>query len=158
MILVTQDHTTWMRQALAEAARARDKGEVPIGAVVVQDERIVGRGHNLVETLQDPTAHAEMLALASASATLASWRLSDSVLYTTLEPCPMCAGAILMARIPLVVFAATDPRYGACGSALQVLGTKRLDIEATCVSGILAEESQQMLQEFFQMLRQKQAH
>ncbi|MBN1543012.1 nucleoside deaminase [candidate division KSB1 bacterium] len=155
MILVTQDHTAWMRQALAEAAKAEKKGEVPVGAVVVQDQRIVGRGHNLVETLQDPTAHAEMLALASAAVTLASWRLSETVLYTTLEPCPMCAGAILMARIPLVVYAADDPRYGACGSALRVLGTKQLDIDSECVAGVLSEESRRLLQLFFKRLRSK---
>jgi tRNA(adenine34) deaminase len=148
-----EDHIGWMKYALQEAQRAFDKGEVPVGAVVVNEGLAVGKGYNLVETLQDPTAHAEMLAITAAANYLASWRLDDSILYTTLEPCTMCAGAILLARIPLVVFAAKDMRYGACGSVLQVAMNDRLDISTKIISGVLEMESQEMLQKFFEKIR-----
>ena len=148
-----EDHTGWMKYALQEAQKAFDKGEVPVGAVVVHDGVVVGKGYNLVETLQDPTAHAEMLAITAAANYLASWRLGDSALYTTLEPCTMCAGAILLARIPLVVFGAKDPRYGACGSVLQVAMNDKLDVSTKVISGVLETESQELLQKFFEKIR-----
>ncbi|OGB99915.1 tRNA-specific adenosine deaminase [candidate division KSB1 bacterium RBG_16_48_16] len=148
-----EDHTGWMKYALQEAQKAFDKGEVPVGAVVVHDGVVVGKGYNLVETLQDPTAHAEMLAITAAANYLASWRLDDSALYTTLEPCTMCAGAILLARIPLVVFGAKDPRYGACGSVLQVAMNDKLDVSTKVISGVLETESQELLQKFFEKIR-----
>ena len=148
------DHTTWMRLALQEAQKAFDKNEVPVGAVIVYDGRVVGRGHNLVETLQDPTAHAEMLAITAAANALASWRLEETTLYVTLEPCPMCVGAILMARIPTVVYGAADPRYGACGSALQIADSDRLDIRTRLLSGFLESECSALLKRFFSQLRQ----
>jgi tRNA(adenine34) deaminase len=149
------DHTTWMKEALTEAKKALAKDEVPVGAVVVYDDKIIGRGHNLMETLQDPTAHAEMLAIQSAANFLASWRLEDTTLYVTLEPCSMCAGAILMSRIPNVVYGASDPRYGACGSAIQVANSENLDIQTNLTCGILENECSQLLKDFFVELRQK---
>ncbi len=149
-----QDHAAWMRLALAEARKALNKNEVPVGAVVVHEDRAIGRGHNLIESLQDPTAHAEMLAVTAAANTLASWRLDQSILYVTLEPCMMCTGAILLARIPLIVYGAADPRYGACGSALQMTDGARLDIQAQVIGGIMKEESSLLLKEFFRKLRQ----
>ncbi len=151
---IMDDHTLWMRFALQEAQKARDKNEVPIGAVVVQEGQIIGRGHNLVETLQDPTAHAEMLAITTAANQLASWRLDDTTLYATLEPCSMCTGAILLARIPTIVFGAKDPRFGACGSAVQIAKSDHLDINANIISGILEPECKKILQEFFVKIRQ----
>ncbi|HNY90653.1 MAG: tRNA-specific adenosine deaminase [bacterium ADurb.Bin431] len=149
-----QDHAAWMRLALAEARKALNKNEVPVGAVVVYEGRVIGRGHNLIESLQDPTAHAEMLAVTAAANTLASWRLDQSILYVTLEPCMMCTGAILLARIPLIVYGAADPRYGACGSALQMADGAKLDIQARVIGGIMKEESSLLLKEFFRKLRQ----
>jgi tRNA(adenine34) deaminase len=148
-----QDHTGWMKYALQEARKAFDKGEVPVGAVVVYEGLVVGKGYNLVETLQDPTAHAEMLAITAAASYLASWRLDDSILYTTLEPCTMCAGAILLARIPLLVFGAKDLRCGACGSVFQVTMNDKLDVSTKVISGILETESQELLQMFFKKIR-----
>ncbi len=148
------DHSKWMQEALKEAEKALAKNEVPVGAVVVCDEKIVGRGHNLIETLQDPAAHAEMLAITAASNTLASWRLDDCVLYATLEPCLMCAGAILLSRIPLVVFAAEDPRLGACGSVVNVLENEKIDLQAKMIKGVLEEPCSKILKDFFKKLRQ----
>ncbi len=147
------DHATGMQLALQQARKALLKKEVPVGAVVVQDGRIVGRGYNLMETLQDPTAHAEMLAITAAANTLASWRLDECVLYVTLEPCFMCTGAILLSRIPTIVFGATDPRYGACGSALQLAQHDRLDIRAELVSGIMEQECSALIKSFFRTIR-----
>jgi tRNA(adenine34) deaminase len=149
-----QDHAAWMRLALDEAQKALDKDEVPVGAIVVHEGRVIGRGHNLIESLQDPTAHAEMLAVTAAANALASWRLDQSILYVTLEPCMMCTGAILLARIPLIVFGASDPRYGACGSALQMTDGRTLDIQAQVISGILKEECSGLLKAFFRKIRQ----
>jgi tRNA(adenine34) deaminase len=144
-----------MRMALEEAQKAYQRQEVPIGAVVVQNGEVIGRGHNLIETLQDPTAHAEIMAITAASHKTASWRLDDTVLYTTLEPCPMCAGAIMIARIPLLVYAATDLRYGADGSALQVLNHKNLDLGTEVISGVCEKESRSLLKLFFKEIRKK---
>ena len=114
-----QPHDRWMRCALEQARQAYDAEEVPIGAVVVQGERIIGEGHNQREMLNDPTAHAEMIAITQAAEELGSWRLLDCTLYVTLEPCPMCAGAIVQARIPRVVYGTTDPKAGACHTLYQ---------------------------------------
>jgi tRNA(adenine34) deaminase len=149
------DHSTWMQIALEEAAKAKKKQEVPVGAIVVYENRIIGKGHNLVERLQDPTAHAEMLAITSAANSLASWRLEDTTLFVTLEPCPMCVGAILLSRIPHVVFGAADPRYGACGSALQLANNENIDVSTTVTSGILKQECGQILKDFFVEIRQR---
>jgi len=144
-----------MEQAFREAEKAFDKGEVPVGAVIVFEERIVGRGHNMVETLQDPTAHAEIIAITAAANSLASWRLEDTVLYVTKEPCPMCAGAILLSRISHVVFGVSDRRLGACGSALDVLNNPTLHSRVPVTFGILEAKCLGILQSFFQKVRNK---
>jgi len=123
----TQADEHWMREALVEARSASAHGDVPIGAVVVRDGTIIGRGRNERERREDPTAHAEVLALREAAATLGSWRVLDSTLYVTLEPCAMCAGAIVLARIPRVAYGATDPKAGAAGSVLDVLAQPALN-------------------------------
>jgi tRNA(adenine34) deaminase len=148
-----EDHSVWMHSALKEALRAFDKGEVPVGAVVVKEGCIIGKGYNLVETLQDPTAHAELIAITAAANTLASWRLQDSTIYTTLEPCPMCVGAILLSRMRAIVYGAQDPRYGACDSVLHLAQNEKLDVRVDVVSGILQSECQGMLKEFFKKIR-----
>lgn len=149
------DHSTWMQIALEEATKAKKKQEVPVGAIIVYEDKIIGRGHNLVESLQDPTAHAEMLAITSAANSLATWRLEESTLYVTLEPCPMCVGAILLSRIPQVVFGTTDPRYGACGSAIQLAAHDSIDMSTKVTSGILQQECSTLLKDFFIEVRQR---
>jgi tRNA(adenine34) deaminase len=151
-----QDHEKWMRFALQEAQKAYDKDEVPVGAVVVYEDRIIGRGHNLVESLQDPVAHAEILALTAAANTLASWRLDEAILYVTLEPCIMCTGAVLLSRVSTIVYGAADPRYGACGSRLNIADSAELDVRAVVISGVLHQECSSLLKAFFLKLRQKE--
>jgi tRNA(adenine34) deaminase len=148
------DHASWMRVALQEAHKAYEKMEVPVGAVVVHEGRAIGKGYNLIESLQDPTAHAEMLAITAAANTLATWRLDESILYVTLEPCIMCAGAILLSRVSTIVYGASDPRYGACGSRLQIADNDRLDVRANIIRGILKDECSALLTDFFKLLRQ----
>jgi tRNA(adenine34) deaminase len=139
----------FMRIALGEAERALEHDDVPIGAVLVQDGEVIAAGHNERELRQDPTAHAEMVALRAGARSLGSWRVLDSVLYVTLEPCAMCAGAIVLARVPRVVFGATDPKAGACGSVIDVLGEPRLNHRPVLAGGLLAEECAQLLSAFF---------
>lgn len=142
-----------MRAALREARKAAEEGEVPVGAVIVHEGRIVGRAHNQRERLRDPTAHAEMIALTQAAAALESWRLEGTTLYVTLEPCVMCAGAIVNARVPRVVFGAADPKAGACGSLYQVGLDTRLNHTFELVEGVLADECGAVLREFFAQRR-----
>ena len=139
----------WMRRALAQAREALGHGDVPIGAVVVHDGRVIGSGHNERERLQDPTAHAEVLALREAAAALGSWRVLGSTLYVTLEPCAMCAGAIVLSRIPRVVYGTTDPKAGAAGSVMDVTGDPRLNHRPQVVGGVLAAECGDLLRAFF---------
>jgi len=139
----------FMRLALREAVQALDHDDVPIGAVVVHDGEVVGAGHNERELRADPTAHAEMIALREAARQLGSWRVLDSVMYVTLEPCAMCAGAIVLARIPRLVFGAPDPKAGAAGSVLNVLEEPQLNHRPQVESGLLAEESADLLRSFF---------
>jgi tRNA(adenine34) deaminase len=139
----------FMRLALREAERAGEHGDVPIGAVVVHDGEVVGAAGNERELRADPTAHAELLALREAAKALGGWRVPDSVLYVTLEPCAMCAGAIVLARVPRVVYGATDPKAGAAGSVLDVLGEPRLNHRPQVSGGLLAEESSALLTSFF---------
>ena len=139
----------FMRLALREAQRALAHDDVPVGAVVAHGGEMIGAGHNERELRQDPTAHAEILALREAAAQLGSWRVLDSVLYVTLEPCAMCAGAIVLARVPRVVFAALDPKAGAAGSVLDVLAEPRLNHSPVVAGGLLAEEAAAQLREFF---------
>lgn len=142
-----------MALALDEARVALDHDDVPVGAVVLVGEKVVARRHNEKEQLRDPTAHAEILALRDAAAAAGSWRLPDATLVVTLEPCVMCAGAILAARIPLLVFGAMDPKAGAAGSLYNVCSDPRLNHETEIVSGCLAEESSTLLRDFFQARR-----
>ena len=148
-------HHRWMRYAFREAEKAFAKDEVPVGAVVVFENQIIGRGHNLIETLQDPTAHAEIIALTAAANTLASWRLNETSLYVTLEPCPMCAGAIVLSRVESLVFAASDPRWGAIGSQINIPLTKGFDSKLEIFSGVMAKRSTELLNAFFEKLRNK---
>ena len=147
------DHDKWMQLALLEAQKAYRKKEVPVGCVIVGAGQVVGRGHNLVETLQDATAHAEMQAIKSAAQNLNSWRLENTVLYATLEPCSMCVGAILLSRISGIVYGAPDPRYGACGSVLQIANHNALDISVDVESGVLESRCRELLKRFFRELR-----
>jgi len=139
----------FMREAIAQARRALEHDDVPIGAVVVHDGEIIGAGHNERELRQDPTAHAEIIALRAAAAALGSWRVLDSVLYVTLEPCAMCAGAIVLARVPRVVYGCTDPKAGAAGSVLDVLAEPRLNHRPIVVGGVYADECAALLRDFF---------
>ena len=143
----------WMEFALAEARAALFEEEVPVGCVVVHGEKLVGRGHNRVESLGDPTAHAEMLALTAAADCLGSWRLLDCTLYVSLEPCTMCIGAIHLARIARVVFGARDPKFGACGSILDVPAEPRWNHHVELREGVRAEETTEMMRGFFRRLR-----
>ena len=143
----------FMQLALAEAQRARDEDEVPIGAVIVRDERVIAAAHNQRETLRDPTAHAEMIAITQAAAALGDWRLEGTTLYVTLEPCAMCAGAIVLARIPRVVFGAADPKAGAVVSLFRLLEDERLNHRAEVSPGVLADQCGDLLTRFFQNKR-----
>lgn len=142
-----------MGEALAEARLAADKGEVPVGAVVVRDGMIIGRGHNQVESLRDPTAHAEVLAIGAASGQGESWRLDDATLYVTLEPCTMCSGALLLARVGRLVFGATDPRAGAVASTARALDGNPYRHPVEVVGGILATQCGALLTDFFREKR-----
>lgn len=139
----------FMRLALREAERASEHGDVPIGAVLVADGEVIGTGGNERELRQDPTAHAEILALREGAAATGSWRLLDSVLYVTLEPCAMCAGAIVLGRVARVVYGTSDPKAGAAGSVLDVLGEQRLNHRPEVSGGLLAEECALLLTDFF---------
>jgi tRNA(adenine34) deaminase len=149
-----EEFSRWMREALYEARKAEAINEVPIGAVVVKEGEVIGRGHNLRETLMDPTAHAEMLAIKQASEHLSAWRLLDCDLYVTLEPCPMCAGAIVQARIRRVVFAAPDPKAGCAGTLMNLLQEQRFNHQVDLMGGVMQEECAAMLTQFFRRLRQ----
>jgi tRNA(adenine34) deaminase len=142
-----------MRRALAEARQAFDEGEVPIGAIVIHRDQVIAAAHNQRETLRDPTAHAEMIAITQAAEALGSWRLLDCTLYVTLEPCPMCAGAIVQARLPAVVYGAADPKSGACHTLYQITADARLNHQAAVLGGVLADECRAILQEFFAQQR-----
>ncbi len=143
----------FMRGALAEADAARALGEVPIGAVIVLDGKIIGRGHNLRETSNDPTTHAEMVAIRQAAEQIGHWRLLDTTLYVTLEPCVMCMGAIILARIPRLVYACRDPRAGAVGSIYDFAQDERFNHKVEVREGVLGTECSAMLSDFFKELR-----
>jgi tRNA(adenine34) deaminase len=143
----------WMRVALELAAEAAALGEVPVGAVAVRDGRIVGKGFNRKESDQDPTAHAEMIALKETAVAVQNWRLLGVTLYCTLEPCPMCAGAMIQARLPRLVYGAKDVRFGAHGSIVNVLAETQFNHRVSITSGVLEDEAAALLQQFFQNLR-----
>lgn len=153
--VVSEGDLLFMDQALAEAQLAGSQGEVPVGAVVVVGGEVVGRGHNLRESRQDPLAHAETLAIAAAAARLGSWRLTGATLYVTLEPCAMCAGALVLARVERLVFAAADAKAGFCGSLGNLVQDSRLNHRLEVVAGIRSEESAAMLRAFFASLRRR---
>jgi tRNA(adenine34) deaminase len=146
-------HERWMHSALKEADRAFEDDEVPVGAIVVYENKIIGRGHNQIERLQDPTAHAEMIAITAAADFLKSRRLEKCTLYVSLEPCPMCAGAIVMARIPTLVFGAYDPKAGACGTLFNIVADKRLNHQPHVLGGVIDKESDELLKKFFGRVR-----
>ena len=144
-----QDDERFMRAAIGEAQAAFDEGEVPIGAVIVRGGRSVGRGYNQREKLHDPTAHAEMIALTAAASAVGSWRLDDCTIYVTLEPCAMCAGALVLSRIQRLVYGPTDPKAGACESLYSIPTDERLNHCVDMTAGVLADEGAQLLREFF---------
>jgi tRNA(adenine34) deaminase len=145
----------FMRQALREAHGAFEEGEVPIGCVIVKDGKIIGRGRNHMETLRDPTAHAEILAMGAACSVLENWRMDGCTLYATLEPCPMCAGAILNGRITKVVYGSRDKRLGALGSAYDILEKNPINRNVEVTGGVLADECLELLRSFFQEMRKR---
>jgi len=145
----------WMREAFKEAEKALKKKEVPVGAVVVYEKRIIGRGHNQTETLKDATAHAEILAIGAASNFLNSWRLTGASIYVTVEPCIMCAGAIVLSRLDRLVFGARDPKAGACGSLYNLPQDIRLNHQVEILSGILEQDCKSLMKAFFEKLRKE---
>jgi tRNA(adenine34) deaminase len=146
-------HDAYMELALREAKAALSENEVPVGAVIVHEGRVIAAAHNQREQLRDPTAHAEMLAITQAADSLRSWRLEECTLYVTLEPCPMCAGAILQARIPRVVYGATDPKAGAVDTLFQMLSDGRLNHRAEVAAGVLGPQCGEILTQFFRQQR-----
>jgi tRNA(adenine34) deaminase len=148
-------HELFMHEALREAQIAFDEDEVPIGAVVEFDGRVIGAAHNQREQLRDPTAHAEMIAITQAAEALGTWRLEDCTLYVTLEPCPMCAGAVVLARVPRLVYGAADPKAGAVTTLYRLLDDPRLNHRAEVIAGVLAQPCGEILSRFFQQKRGK---
>ena len=155
MTTTKNDHVKWMKAAFREAEKAFKQDEVPIGAVVVQNGRIIGRGYNQCESLIDPTAHAEIIAITSASNTIKDWRLKDCRLYVTKEPCPMCAGALINARINMVIFGMYDEKEGCCGSLYQLCRDNRFKHQLTVKGGIMEDACTLIIQEFFKKQREK---
>lgn len=149
----TMDDITWMQLALEEARRASEHEDVPIGAIAVRDGEVIARGHNRREIDGDPTAHAELLAIREASRVIGHWRLEGVTVYCTLEPCAMCAGAMVLARLPRLVYATHDPKAGAGGSVMDILDHPQLNHRVAVTSGVLAEEAARLLVDFFARLR-----
>lgn len=154
--LVEEDEK-WMRLALEEARRAGDAGDVPVGAVVVRNGEVIGRGHNRREQDNDPTAHAEVLAIRAAAVAVGAWRLTGSTLYVTIEPCPMCAGALVLARVDRVVYGATDPKTGAAGSLWNIVHDERLNHRMQVTTGVLEEECSDIIRSFFRKRREQKS-
>ncbi|NDI36867.1 tRNA adenosine(34) deaminase TadA [Chengkuizengella sediminis] len=153
MLTNTNHHQQFMLEAIKEAKIAESKNEVPIGAVVVWKNKIIGRGHNLRETSFDSTAHAEMIAIREASDYLQAWRLLDCSLYVTLEPCAMCAGAIVQSRVEQVIYGASDPKAGCVGTLMNLLQEERFNHQTEVITGVLQEECSDLLKKFFRRLR-----
>ena len=145
----------WMKHALIEAIKGLDEGEVPIGAIVVKDNRIIGKGYNQVESLNDSTAHAEMIAITSASNTNNDWRLDDSFIFVTKEPCPMCAGAILNSRIRGIVYGLADEKWGSCGSYYDICRDNKKNNFPIIIGGILEDDAKFLMEEFFSKVRKR---
>ena len=148
------DHNFFMEHALREAQLAFEENEVPIGAIVVRENKIIGRGHNRTESLKDATAHAEMIAITSAAENQGDWRLDEAVLYSTIEPCAMCAGAAVLSRLKTIVYGARDIRFGACGSLFMIPTDERLNHRIEIVPGVMEKESADLMQLFFRQVRQ----
>ena len=144
-----------MQESIRLAQKAFSDGEIPVGAIIVKDDKIIGRGYNQRERLNDPTAHAEILAITAASSTLEDWRLSDCTIYVTKEPCPMCAGAIINSRVSNLIFGAYDEEKGCCGSLYQLCGDRRLDSRTAVKGGVEEDKCSAILQEFFNIKRNK---
>lgn len=144
-----------MSEALRQAERAAEAGEVPVGAVIVKDGRVLGRAHNQVEALHDATAHAEMIAITQAAEALENWRLEGADLYVTLEPCAMCAGALVLSRVARIIYGADDPIAGACGSTFNIVSEKKLNHRIPVVKGLMAERAGGLLKDFFRARRKK---
>ena len=155
MTSIKNNHEKWMKAAFREAEKAFEQDEVPIGAVVVQNGQIIGRGYNQCESLIDPTAHAEIIAITSAANTIKDWRLKDCQLYVTKEPCPMCAGALVNARINMVIFGMYDEKEGCCGSLYQLCRDNRFKHQLTVKGGIMEDACTLIIQEFFKKQREK---
>lgn len=147
------DHSLWMKQALLQAEKAFAAEEVPVGAIVVHNGKVIGRGHNQKEQFNDPTAHAEMIAITAAANTLGDWRLNDCYLYVTKEPCPMCSGAIINARIKMIIFGCYDEERGCCGSLYQLCGDPRFKTTIAVKGGVLENDSLSLIQNFFKVRR-----
>jgi tRNA(adenine34) deaminase len=150
---VFDPHRWHMRRAVTLARKAAAADEVPVGAVIVHNGHMIAQAWNQVELLKDPTAHAEMIAITQAASALGDWRLNDTVLYVTKEPCPMCAGAIVLARIPVVVWGMSDPERGGALSRFNILQNEALNHQVTCLTGVLEEECRSVMQEFFRRRR-----
>jgi tRNA(adenine34) deaminase len=149
------EHILWMEEAILAARQAEAINEVPIGAVIVWQDKVIGRGYNMRETTLDPTAHAEMIAIRQASAALGAWRLLDCALYVTLEPCPMCAGAIVQARLPKIIYGTPDPKAGCAGTLMNLLQEERFNHQVEIISEVLQDECSALLSGFFRKLRHK---
>jgi len=149
------DDKFFMHEAIKEAQKAYEKDEVPIGAVAVFKNQIIGRGHNQTERLKDPTAHAEIIAITAAANALNSWRLKDVTVYTTVEPCIMCAGALVLARVKKIIFGVRDEKFGGCGSVFNIVNEKRLNHRIEIIEGILKDECFSLLKSFFKKKRKQ---
>ncbi len=153
--MIEPSHDHYMQLALREAQKSADNDEVPVGAIIVRNGQVIGKAHNQTELLKDPTAHAEMIAITQAASAVGDWRLTETTLYVTKEPCPMCAGAIVLARIPNVVFGVSDPLRGGAVSVFNILNHPQLNHRPAVITGILENECRTMLQSFFKAKRRK---
>jgi tRNA(adenine34) deaminase len=153
--MIEPSHDHYMLLALREAQKSADNDEVPVGAIIVRNGQVIGKAHNQTELLKDPTAHAEMIAITQAASAVGDWRLTETTLYVTKEPCPMCAGAIVLARIPTVVFGVSDPLRGGAVSVFNILNHPQLNHRPAVITGILENECRAMLQSFFKAKRRK---
>lgn len=151
--MIGDNHEYYIRECLKEAEKALEKKEVPVGAVIVLKNRIIARAHNQKEVLKDPTAHAEMIAITQAASYLDNWRLEDTDIYVTIEPCLMCAAALVQARVKRIIYGTPDPKAGGCGSVFNIVNDKRLNHQIEVIPGVLKEECQAILQSFFRKKR-----
>ena len=150
-----QDHAYWMKQALVQAEKAFKLKEIPVGAIIIKGDKVIGRGYNQREQLNDPTAHAEIIAITAAANTLEEWRLNDCTLYVTKEPCSMCAGAIINARLKMIVFGCYDEEEGCCGSLYQLCGDPRFKTMVSVMGGVMESQSLSLIKDFFKTRRKK---